>query len=265
MVHLPLRRSIDKPRKTGLTVVVDFGEPMELVDSYLGMAHRFIDLWKIAVGSARLYEEKYFLKKLDLLKHNRVSSFIGGQFMEYVFATQGWGGLKPFFEESKRLGITTLEVSDNCVPLQDEERERMIRMVADAGFLVHGEVGSKDFKQPANELIRQANICIEAGCEFVLVEAAELFIDGKVQTELVTAIHTGFDPKRLMIELPGFWIKSTTQNVVFEMMKFLVSTFGPDANIANVPAHQVMMLESLRTGLGVVGPYNCLDPDSSNR
>ena len=38
------------------------------------------------------------------------------------------------------------------------------------------------------------------------------------------------------------------------MMKFLVSTFGPDANIANVPSDMVMVLEGLRNGLGVVGP-----------
>ena len=45
------------------------------------------------------------------------------------------------------------------------------------------------------------------------------------------------------------------------MMKFLVSTFGPDANIANVPSDMVMVLEGLRNSLGVVGPSKRVEPD----
>ncbi|MDA0655124.1 MAG: phosphosulfolactate synthase [Proteobacteria bacterium] len=260
MVALPEARSTEKPRKTGLTMIVDFGEPIEQMDALLGVAGNYIDLWKIAVGSARLYEESYLRKKLNVLERHRVRSFIGGQFLEYIFATQGWQGVTPFLAEAKRLGVGAIEVSDNCVPLTDDERERMIRMVAEAGIEVHGEVGSKDTKQAVADLIRQADICIRAGCEIVLVEAAELVIDGAVQAELVEAVRDGIDPEHLLVELPGYWIKGTTKNDVFEMMKFLVSVFGPDANIANVPSDMVMVLEGLRVGLGVVGPTERAEP-----
>ncbi|MBL25811.1 MAG: hypothetical protein CMM48_18160 [Rhodospirillaceae bacterium] len=260
MVPLPDDRSTEKPRKTGITMVVDFGEPVEQVEALLGIAGDYIDLWKIAVGSARLYKEAYFNTKLNVLARHDVAGFIGGQFLEYVFATQGWQGVTPFLAEAKRLGIKAIEVSDNCVPLSDDERERMIKMVADAGIEVHGEVGSKTTKQAVGELIGQAEICLNAGCEIVLVEAAELVIDGEVQADLVEAVRDGIDPEHLLVELPGFWIKGTTKNDVFEMMKFLVSSFGPDANIANVPSDMVMVLEGLRSGLGVVGPEERVDP-----
>jgi phosphosulfolactate synthase len=260
MVALAPGRSTEKPRKTGLTMVVDFGEPVEQVEAILGVAGDYIDLWKIAVGSARLYEEQYFRNKLATLKRHGVASFVGGQFLEYVFATQGWQGVTPFLAEAKRLGVDAIEVSDNCVPLDDDERRRMIQMVADAGIEVHGEVGSKDVKQAVADLLSQAEICIDAGCEIVLVEAAELVIDGEVQAELVEAVRDGIDPEHLLVELPGYWIKGVTKNDVFEMMKFLTATFGPDANIANVPSDMVMVLEGLRNGLGVVGPSARVEP-----
>lgn len=261
MVPLAEGRSTEKPRKTGLTMVVDFGEPVEQVCALLGLAGPYIDFWKIAVGSSRLYPEDYFFGKLRLLDKYQLRSFIGGQFLEYVFATQGWQGVTPFLAEAKRLGVSAIEVSDNCVPLSDDERERLIKMVAESGIEVHGEVGSKDTKQAVSELINQANICINAGCDIVLVEAAELVIDGEVQAELVQAVRDGIDAEHLLIELAGFWIKGTTKNDVFEMMKFLVSTFGPDANIANVPSDMVMVLEGLRNSLGVVGPSKRVEPD----
>jgi hypothetical protein len=66
----------------------------------------------------------------------------------------------------------------------------------------------------------------------------------------------------LLIELPGYWIKGTTKNDVFERMKFLVSVFGPDATIANVLSDKVMVLEGLRVGLGVVGPAERAKPST---
>ena len=86
-------------------------------------------------------------------------------------------------------------------------------MVIDLGIEVHGEVGSKNSKQDVSELIDQANICINAGCEIVLVEAAELVLDGEVQADLVQAVQDGIDPAHLLVELTGFWIKGTTRTI----------------------------------------------------
>jgi hypothetical protein len=59
---------------------------------------------------------------------------------------------------------------------------------------------------------------------------------------------------RVLIELPGPWIPGVTLSIVEDMKKFLVVEFGPDVNLANVMAQDILETEALRVGLGVVGP-----------
>ena len=51
-----------------------------------------------------------------------------------------------------------------------------------------GEVGSKDAKSTAAELVAQAGVCFAAGCELVLVEAAEFVADGRLDAGLIDAV-----------------------------------------------------------------------------
>lgn len=254
MVPLPAGRSTVKPRHTGLTMMMDWGLPMQHLEDTLDLAAPYIDLGKIVAGTARLYDVETFRRKLALYKRYDVKPFLGGQFLEYVFATQGWKAVKPYCEEAKRHGVEAIEVSDNCVPLNDQERHRMIRLAIDSGLEVHGEVGSKTGKQEGAELIAQAKVCFEAGCELVLVEAAELMENGAIKQDLLAELRDGLDISKVLFELTGYWIKGTTLNDVFELQKAFVLEFGPDVNIANVQPDMLIGLEALRCGLSVVGP-----------
>ena len=253
-IELPAARSRVKPRRTGLTMMCDFGLPLESTASVLGLSGGFIDFAKIAVGTARLYRRDYLLKKLELYKSYQVRPFIGGQFAEYVFATQGRQALPRFFEEAAVLGFDTIEISDNCVPLTDADRVELTKLGLAAGLRVFGEVGSKDRKTSAAEMIDQAGVWFGAGCELVLVEAAEFVADGKLDMDLVHAVLGGLDMSRVMIELPGPWISNVSLSQVYDMRKLLIKAFGPDVNIANVKPEDVFDTEALRVGLGVVGP-----------
>lgn len=254
MVALPQARSAQKPRRTGITMMMDWGIPLGRLDDLLGLIGPYVDLGKLVVGTSRLYEEDYYRAKLDLYHKYEIKPFIGGQFLEYVFATQGWSGVEPYCAEAKRFGIEAIEVSDNCVPLSDEERARMIRTAIDCGLEVHGEVGSKDAKQTAADLVEQAKICFDSGCEVVLVEAAELLENGAPQRNLIDALRKGLDASKVLFELPGPWIKGTTLTDIYELKKFFIKEFGPDVNLANVLPDDVFELEALRVGLSVVGP-----------
>jgi phosphosulfolactate synthase len=253
-IDLPAGRSRNKPRRTGLTMMADFGLTFEHTESVLGLSGDFIDFAKIAVGTARLYSRPYLTKKLELYKRHAVRPFIGGQFAEYVFATQGRQALPRFFGEAVALGFDTIEISDNCVPLNDRERTDLIAGAIKAGLKVFGEVGSKDRKSTAAELIAQAGVCFTAGSELVLVEAAEFVEDGRLNTGLIDAVVGALDMSRVMIELPGPWISGVSLAQVYDMRKLLVKAFGPDVNIANVKPDDVFDTEALRVGLGVVGP-----------
>ena len=67
-------------------------------------------------------------------------------------------------------------------------------------------------------------------------------------------MRKGLDMDKVLIELPGPWISGVSLSAVEDMKKFLVSEFGPDVNLANVAAQDIMETAALRVGLGVVGP-----------
>jgi len=254
MVPLPEERSTTKPRTTGLTMMVDFGLPVGKLEDLLVLVGPHVDLIKIAVGSARLYRETYLGQKIRLCEGYDVKPFIGGQFLEYVVATQGFEAAPAFYKEAKRMGFEAVEVSDNCVPLSANQRKTLISQGVDAGLEIHGEIGSKDIKQTAEVLIGQAHDCLDAGADVVLVEAAEMIIDGEVQEHLIAALEAEFPREKVIYELPGPWIKGVTLSDVYQMKKFLIERFGPDANIANVQPDDVFETEALRCGLSVIGP-----------
>jgi phosphosulfolactate synthase len=253
-VELPRERSQKKPRRTGLTMMADFGLPLRYASDTVELAGAYIDLAKIAVGTSRLYDLAYLRRKLAMYQKNRIRPFIGGQFQEYVYATYGARKLPAFMAEARRVGFEVIEISDNCVPLSDAERYRQIKLAVDSGLAVFGEVGSKDMKNDAGLLVHQAEICFKAGSELVLVEAAELIANGKPKMKLINGIRRALDMSKVLIELPGPWISNVTLSAVEDMKKFLVAEFGPDVNMANVLPQDVIETEALRVGLGVVGP-----------
>jgi phosphosulfolactate synthase len=255
--QIPLagERSQRKPRRRGLTMMMDWGLPLGLQREWLGMQARYVDLAKLVVGTARLYEEEYLLAKLALYREHQVSPFLGGQFLEYVFATQGMAGVRPYCEEARRLGVEAVEVSDNVVSLDAAQRRAIIATAVDCGLHVHGEVGSKSEESDAATLIAQAEACFEAGADVVLIEGAELVRpDGAPDGRLIEALRAALDTDRVIFELSGTWIPGTRSADVYQLKVFLVRTFGPDVNLANVLPEQILETEALRVGLSVTGP-----------
>ena len=243
-VPLPAERSTAKPRRKGLTMMLDWGLPLGQQEDWLGLLAPVLDLAKFVVGTARLYEEDYLRRKLDLYAAHGVRPFLGGQFMEYVFATQGMDGVKPFCDEAMRLGIHAVEVSDNVVTLNDDQRRAIIGTAVDCGLEVHGEVGSKSEDSGAETLIAQANVCFDAGADVVLVEGAELLHGGTPNKALVDGLRAGLDTERVIFELSGYWVPTHhTDN--YQLKVFLVRTFGPDVNLANVMPADVWETEAL--------------------
>jgi phosphosulfolactate synthase len=253
-VALPAVRSQRKPRRAGRTMVIDDGLPLAYVRDLVALGGAYIDLAKIKTGTARLYPRAQLVKKLRFYKRNRIQPFLGGQFHEYVFATQGERALPKYYAESLALGFEAIEISDNVVPLTDAQRRKQIRSAVSAGLVVYGEVGSKETMSNPRLLVGQAEACFEAGAALVLVEAAELVEGGRLREDTVQLLARSLDMARVMIELPGPWIKDVRSCDVEDMKKALVNAFGPDVNLANVPAASIIDTEATRTGLGTAGP-----------
>jgi len=252
-VPLPRGRSMRKPRSSGRTMIVDDGLPLAYARDLVALGGAYIDLAKIKTGTARLYPRTQLVRKLRLYKRNRIQPFLGGQFHEYVFATQGEKALPRYYAESLALGFEAIEISDNVVPLTDAQRRRQIRNAVAAGLVVYGEVGSKETLSNPALLIGQVETCFEAGAALVLVEAAELAERGKLVEKTIRLLTRSLDMSRVMIELPGPWISDVRSCDIEDMKKALIQELGPDVNLANVPPASIIDTEATRTGLGTAG------------
>ena len=253
-VPIDPRRTTAKPRSRGLSMVIDDGLPNDYVRDVLRTCGAWIDLMKIKTGTARLYPRQVLTDKLAIYKAAQVKPFLGGQFHEYVFATLGEQALPRFYDEALTLGFETIEISDNTVPLTDRQRHDQIAGAVRAGLQVFGEVGSKETLSNPALLVKQAQICFDAGAVLVLVEAAELVRDGRVHQETLEVIRRGLPADRIMIELPGPWIAGVRSCDIEDMKKAVLREFGPDVNLANIDVRTVCDTEALRVGLGTAGP-----------
>jgi phosphosulfolactate synthase len=254
MFSVPPSRSRTKPRKTGLTMLVDWGQPLGAQADMLDMSGAYLDLAKIAVVSIRVYTEDQLRRKIELYARHGVRCFIGGGAAERLYALEGPKALEAYFREARRVGIEVVEISDNYVTLDKKERQRQIRMARDCGLAVFGEIGSKHQKNDTQLLIEQANDSFEAGAELVIVEAAEMVEDGKPLRQMIDTLRKEIDAARTMFELPGPWISGINAAEVQDLKKVLIEEFGPDINLGNVLVDDLFETEMSRQGFGVVQP-----------
>ena len=71
----------EKPRSTGLTMIIDYGMGLMRQEDILKTIGPYIDLAKVRVGSAALYKESLLKSKVALYQQYGVDIFPGGQFL----------------------------------------------------------------------------------------------------------------------------------------------------------------------------------------
>lgn len=240
-----------KPRQRGLTMMIDWGLPPAAQQDLLGFAGDHIDLAKIAVGISGLIPEVALTAKIDGYQLHGVDPFPGGQYLELAHQL---GRTEAYFAECRRVGYRLIEVSDNVERFSDEVRHDLIRRaVHDHELRVLGEIGSKLVETDAATLIHDARVALEAGAWKIMVEAAEFATSEGVDEDLLESLLGAIDADLLIFELPGRWIAGVHAHEVHTMMVQLSEWLGAGVNIANVLPDDVVMLETLRTGLGVTG------------
>ena len=252
-VPIDARRSMTKPRSSGLTMTIDYGLGVTQIEMLMETAGPYVDIAKIATGTARLHDRDVLMRKLEAYRGHGVKTMIGGQFQEYVYFHMGEGGIPQYLAEVKALGFDMAEVSDNTVPLTDEERRRQLRWVQDAGLEAIGEVGSKTDSITAEEMIRQVELVLDAGAVMAMIEAMELIADGSINHDLVDALKQRLNPATIMLELVHPRVGATLPDI-HRLRLRLIDAFGPDANIGNADVTTIFELETVRLRLGSAGP-----------
>lgn len=252
-IPLNSMRSMQKPRRTGRTLVSEWGLSVARVRDLLETGAPFIDYAKVAAGSPRFYKAELLKEKLALYKLNGVKPFLGGQFQEYVFATHGEGALAKFLHEARDLGFEAAEISENYVTLSSAERRFQMGLLRDHGFEIFGEVGSKADTSATSDLVGQIQELLSYGATMVLLEGAELVGGGAFRDDLLEAISREIATEAVMFELPTIRIGSSPDEI-HDVKKALIKHVGPDVSIANVSPDDLFETECLRHGFGVVGP-----------
>ena len=245
VTEMPVRGRSSKPRRTGLTMVIDKGIGMNQIKDLVQISGDYIDIIKLTFGTSAFYDTEFLKEKIQLLSTAEIDVMPGGTFLEVAL----WKGVyEKYLERAKELGFSMIEISDGTIVIDLVTRKSIIRQALAMDFKVITEVGKKDPKEAlpislVHQLIKQD---IECGAFKVIIEAREagkgvgIFDQmGKIKQDEVDNIIAGVkDVDFLVWEAP---IKNQQQELIIQ--------FGINVNLGNVPSDEVLALEALRQGV----------------
>ena len=240
-LRLPARTA--KPRRAGLTMVIDGGIPTAHFADLVSSAAEYIDFVKFGWGTAVVTSQ--LSTKIEVLAANDVGFYFGGTLFEKYVLQGRFDDFRKFCEAH---ACRHIEISNGTIPMSNSEKASYIRKLAD-DFTVISEVGYKDpgrsEQLPPRIWAEYIAEDLAAGASLVTLEAREsgrsgiCRPDGALRFGLVEdVLASGLSQDSLLFEAP-----STT------LQAYFVTRLGPDVNLGNVPANAVIGLETLRLGL----------------
>jgi len=185
-------------------------------------------------------------EKSSFTRKTAFSRFRGGQFLEIAILQKR---VKEYCREAAKVGYEAIEVSDNAITLSPAEKGDVIRQAVDSGLRVIGEVGKKVSATDMGELIADIKNTLKAGSWKVFVEAKEIFGE-ELNEDLIKQLAGAVDISKLIFEIPLVSVQEVHHFQCYKMWMWLLETFGPEVNIANVEYGDPMKLATLRLGIG---------------
>lgn len=229
-----------KPRRQGLTHVLDKGLPVEETTALLGVCGAYVDVWKFGWGTA--YLDPGLPAKLAVLRDADVLACTGGTLLEVAWHQ---GVVADYLAWAAELGFPCVEVSSGVAPIGAREKASLIQAAA-ARFVVVAEIGSKDPAAPVTPeaWAAAARADREAGAAWVVTEGREsgtvgLFSgSGDVRGDVADAVVAAVGRECVVFEAPRK-----------EQQAWLVHRFGADVGLGNLAPAEVLGVEALRLGL----------------
>jgi len=245
VIRMPVAGRSQKPRTSGLTMVIDKGLGLRTLKDLLECAGDYIDVIKLTFGTSAFYDKKLLKEKNELIQSSGIDVMPGGTFIEVAIWQGVVGG---YLKRAKELGFSALEVSDGTIEIKKQARKEVIKKALDMGFKVITEVGKKDPKEePPLKIIHELiNEDIAQGAFKVIIEAREagkgvgIFdLEGKTKKDEIEKIISGVTDINVLIwEAP---LKNQQQDLILR--------FGPNVNLGNIQPDEVLALEALRQGV----------------
>lgn len=242
VIEMPSEKRADKPRVTGITMVIDKGMGLHRLQDLVESSGEFIDVIKLTFGTSAFYDKDYLIQKNEMIASANIDVMPGGTFLE-VAAWQN--RLDDYLKRAQDLKFTAIEVSDGTIEIDLEARKEIIRKSLDRGFKVITEVGKKDPKEtlPISLVHKTIQEDMKNGAFKVIIEAREAGKgvgiydqDGKIKSNELDNIIAGVDNiSDLIWEAP---IKNQQQTLILR--------WGPNVNLGNIPPDEILALEALR-------------------
>jgi phosphosulfolactate synthase len=236
-----------KPRKTGLTVMIDAG-PSDFgwtgttaLEDLLEYGCEFIDYAKIYAVNGLIFPVELMKKVTALYKDYGVTPFCGGILFEMAFHQNAQDEL---ISHLKRIGSHGLEISENYLELTMEERRREIDRFQKAGLEVVYEFGRKEPTGPLS--LDYIGGIVE---EMMSLGAAHVILEQSELDMLAEATPKEFLKLRDQKWYPHIVIEPDPYRFPKQHVD-LIEKFGPDVSLCNVSAEQVLKLEGFRRGIG---------------
>lgn len=240
-VNLPfLPERTEKPRKSGLTMVMDKGISMRQAEDMMETSADYIDYVKLGFGTSVI--SKNVKEKIKLYQKNNIKVYLGGTLFEAFIIRNKFEDYIKFITS---LGIDSAEVSDGSITIEHDKKCEFISKLS-KNFTVLSEVGSKEegvIIHPAR-WIKMMQAELDAGASQVIAEAREsgnvgiFHKNGSAHTLLINRIVNKIKLENIIWETP-----QKPQQVYF------LKLFGSNVNVGNIGVDDVIPLETLRLGL----------------
>jgi phosphosulfolactate synthase len=229
-----------KPRGSGITMVMDKGLSIEEAKNFLSIAHPYVDILKLGFGTA--FVTPNLDEKIKVYQSYDIPVYFGGTLFEaFLIRNQ----FNDYIEVCHKYDIKYMEVSDGSITIPHAEKCGYIEKLTKYGTVL-SEVGSKDAEHiiPPYKWIELMKAELEAGASYVIAEARESGNvgiyrgSGEVREGLVQEILTQIAGEKIIWEAP-----QKAQQLYF------LELLGCNANLGNIAPSEVISLEAMRLGL----------------
>lgn len=241
-----LKKREEKPRKKGITMVLDKGLGLETAESLMNISGDYVDYLKFGWGTSIVHEQDIIKDKVAMYKSHNITPYTGGTLFELAYMNDK---LEEFFQESHDLGFEAIEVSDGSTTISHDKKLECIESAKKDGFEVLSEVGKKDpgldKELSLDERIDYMQNELESGSSLIIVEAREggknigiYDKSGNAKEDEIDYILDNFDGNKILWEAPNK-----------DQQVFFILKLGNDVNLGNVSTDDITSLETLRRGL----------------
>jgi phosphosulfolactate synthase len=238
LTFIPERPS--KPRKSGLTMVMDKGLSIREAEDFMSVGNTYTDFVKLGFGTSLITPGVE--KKIELYKKAGVIPYFGGTLFEAFIIRNMYDAFVNLLDDT---GIEMVEVSDGSYDFDRHIKLDYISRIAKK-YTVVSEVGSKkkDVIYSPEQWVAMMKEELQAGSVKVIAEARESGTtgiyneDGSINNIIIGAISENVRLENVIWEAP---LKA--------QQAWFIKHFGSEANLGNIPPNEIIPLESLRLGL----------------